>query len=216
MKTNWDSHWEEESNRSYWREPDKAVIQLIETLDKSRIKDVLDLGCGIGRHAIYFAEVGFNVTAVDSSPKALAILRQQVVEKELEVKSIEGDYSEELFPEESFDFVLAYNVIYHGYRQNMEHAINLIHKLLKPQGLFFFTCPTTRDDKYGNGEELAQNTYKPLNSVHPGDIHYFANESDILDFLGKFSEFSKDVYEHHWDNDGARQFSLHWQILARK
>jgi len=216
MKTDWDSYWGEESNRSYWLEADKAVIELIETIDKANMKTVLDLGCGIGRHSICFAEAGFNVTAVDSSSEALTILKQRVVEKGLEVKIIKGDYSEKLLPEESFDLVLAYNVIYHGYREDAEHAIRLIHELLKPRGLFFFTCPTRQDDKYGNGEEVAPNTYKPLNSVHPGDIHYFADEADISDFLHKFSEISKDIYEHYWDNKGVQQFSSHWQILANK
>jgi hypothetical protein len=71
----------------------------------------------------------------------------------------------------------------------------LIHKWLKPAGLFFFTCPTRSDDKFGNGERIAPNVYKPLNSVHPGDIHYFAEEADILDFLTEFRDISKKVEE---------------------
>jgi len=216
MKTNWDSYWEKESKQSYWLESDKAVTELIENLDSSKIKDVLDLGCGIGRHTLCLAKAGFNVTAVDSSSEALTILKQQVVEKGLEVKIIKGNYSEELFSEESFDLVLAYNVIYHGYREDAKHAIYLIYRLLKPHGLFFFTCPTRRDDKYGSGEQVASHTYRPINSVHPGDIHYFTDEADILDFLHDYNGISKNVSEHYWDNNGTMQFSSYWQILARK
>ncbi|MEE8414044.1 MAG: class I SAM-dependent methyltransferase, partial [Dehalococcoidales bacterium] len=179
VESNWDSHWEEESKRSFWHEPDRAVIDLKNRLDRAKTPDVLDLGCGVGRHALLFAESGFNVTALDYSQEALNTLRQKALEKGVHIKIIKGSYSEDVFPEESFDLILAYNVLYHGYSQTFKNAICLIHKWLKSEGLFFFTCPSRRDDKYGNGEEVAKNTYKSLNSVHPGDIHYFASEADI-------------------------------------
>lgn len=93
MKTNWDSYWENESNRSYWLKPDKAVVELITKSDKTKTKDVLDLGCGIGRHSVLLAEAGYDVTAVDSSREALNILRHQVDVEGLKVKIIEGNYS---------------------------------------------------------------------------------------------------------------------------
>jgi len=216
MINNWDSYWGKAANRNFWLEPDKAVVELKETLDSYGIKDILDLGCGIGRHSLYFADFGFNVTAMDSSSEALAILRQLSIEKGAPVKVIQGDYSQDLFPEESFGLVLSFNVLYHGFRDQFHGAVRLIHKWLKPGGLLFFTCPTRRDAKYGNGEQLSPNTYKPLNSVHPSDIHYFADEADIQDFLCQYREISKTIFEHYWDNKGTKQFSSSWHILARK
>ena len=177
-------------------------MELTETIDKSKIKNVLDLGCGMERSSICFVEVGFKVPVADSSSEVLTILKQRVVEKALEIKIIKGDYLDKLFSEESCDLVLAYNVIYHGYRQDVEHAMCLIHGLLEPRGLFFFTCPTRRDDKYGNGEQVPPNTYKPLKGAHPGDIRYFADEADVSDFLHKVSEISPDIYDHCWDDKG--------------
>ncbi len=216
MTNNWNAYWQIESNRSYWLKPDNVVIELIEKLDKSIVRDVLDLGCGIGRHTLFLAECGFNVTALDSSSEAIGILKQQSVEKELNITIISGDYSNDLFQEESFDLVLSYNVLYHADRNRFKDAISLIHKWLKPGGLLFFTCPTRRDGKYGNGAQVSPDAFKPLNSIHPGDIHYFSDEADIEDFLCRYSEISKTVYEHYWDNKGINQFSSYWQILARK
>ena len=214
MTDNWNVYWGNEANRSYWLKPDKAVVDLLKKVDRSRIKSVLDLGCGIGRHALLFAKAGFAVTAVDSSNEALSVLRSQVNKEGIRMKIIEGNYSQDIFPQESFDFIISYNVLYHGYRTDFQEAVRLIHRWLKPGGLFFLTCPTRRDDKYGSGDQVAPNTYRPLNSVHPGDIHYFSDEADILDLLREFKQISKDVYEHYWDNNGIRQFSSYWQILA--
>jgi tellurite methyltransferase len=216
MTTRWNSQWETESKHNYWLEPDETVVKLMKKLDKSKIKDVLDLGCGIGRHTLCFAKEGFDVTAVDSSSNALDLLRHKLDTLGLHAKVLEGDYSQDLFKEESFDFILAFNVIYHGYRETFKDAIQLIYKWLRPNGSFFFTCPTRRDDKHGNGEPVALNTYKSLNSVHPGDIHYFADESDIIEFLKEFRKTSKNIYEHYWDNKGTKQFGSYWEIFAEK
>ncbi len=215
-ESNWDSHWEEESKRPFWHEPTAEVIDLINSLDRSVIRDVLDLGCGIGRHSLLFAEFGFNVTAVDYSKEALSILQERVAKKGKHISIVQGNYSEDIFPEESFDLILAYNVLYHGYRESFKKAMCIVRKWLRPSGLFVFTCPTRRDAKYGNGEEIANDTYKSLNSVHPGDIHYFAGENDIADFLSQFASFSKRTHEHYWSNKGTQQFSSNWLITANK
>ena len=210
----WDSYWDSESDRDYWLEPDQAVVSLVAKLDRSTVRDVLDLGCGLGRHALWFAQSGFNVTAVDVSDSAIAALRKRVGEN-TRVRIVKGAYSEDLFSEGSFDLVLAWNVLYHGGRDDFRRAIRLTHKWLKRDGLLLFTCPTRQDAKYGNGEEVAPNAYRSLNSVHPGDVHYFADRSDILDFLVGFTVISEEVSEHYWDNQGKRQFSSYWRILAR-
>jgi SAM-dependent methyltransferase len=214
-KRHWDSYWEEESNRAFWFEPDKTVVALVNGLDKSKTGDALDLGCGIGRHTRLLAEAGFRVIAVDMSQSALAAIREHLG-KDADIRLILGDYTEDLFGAGSFDLVLAWNVLYHGAREQFKKAIGLVHKWLRPGGQFFFTCPTRRDAKYGNGEEVAPHTYRPLNSIHPGDIHYFANESDLSEFLSGFILISRTASEHVWDNQETAQFSSYWRVLAQK
>jgi tellurite methyltransferase len=214
MTDNWNTYWANDSNRTYWLKPDKAVINLLDKIDRSQVKNVLDLGCGIGRHALLFADAGFSVTAVDSSEESLSVLRNQVHKAGIQMKIIAGDYSDDLFPRHYFDLIIAHNVLYHGYRTAFQDAVGLIHGWLKPGGLFFFTCPTRKDGKYGSGDQMAAHTFRPLNSVHPGDIHYFSDEADILEMLREFSHVSKDVDEHYWENSGIQQFNSYWQILA--
>jgi len=45
----------------------------------------LDLACGSGRNALYLAELGWNVTAVDGSSVALDVLRARARERALNV-----------------------------------------------------------------------------------------------------------------------------------
>ena len=176
--------------------------------------NMLDLGCGTGRHALFFAKAGLDVTAVDSSVEALSVLQKQSHEEGVTIKIIKGEYSQDLFATSTFDFVLAFNVLYHGYREDFMKAVSLIHKWLRPGGLFFFTCLSRRDGKYGSGGRVAPNTYKAVNSIHPGDIHYFSDRLDIIDFLQGFTRISHTLEEHYWDNNGISQFSSYIHVLA--
>ena len=211
----WDSYWQDEANLGFWLEPDEAVIALVKGLDRLKTHDVLDLGCGIGRHTRLFVDAGLTVTAVDISANALAVLRRNLG-KETNLRLINGNFTQDLFVSASFDLVLCWNVLYHGTYEQFIQTGRLVHKWLRQGGLFFFTCPTRRDAKYGNGEEIAPHTYRPLNSIHPGDIHYFADERDISDILSDFTLVSRDINEHYWYNQGTQQFSSYWRILAKR
>ena len=68
----------------------------------------LDLACGPGRNALFLAERGWRVTAVDGSPIALDLLRRRALEKnlhlDLRVADLErGEYE---IPENAFDLIV--------------------------------------------------------------------------------------------------------------
>jgi SAM-dependent methyltransferase len=68
----------------------------------------LDLGCGLGRDAVYLAQQGWTVTGVDAVPKALGEARERARKAGAEVDFREGDVTrlEQLGLEPGFDLVL--------------------------------------------------------------------------------------------------------------
>jgi SAM-dependent methyltransferase len=66
----------------------------------------LDLGCGEGGDAVWLAERGWRVTAVDVSPTALARLAARAAESGLAITTERHDLTE-TFPEGRFDLVSA-------------------------------------------------------------------------------------------------------------
>ena len=54
-------------------------------------RDALDLACGAGRHAIYLAQKGWRVTAVDSSREGIRALRRRADDAGVEVDSVVVD-----------------------------------------------------------------------------------------------------------------------------
>jgi SAM-dependent methyltransferase len=68
----WDQRYRNGEHTS--KEPAPLLIKAIKDLKPGR---ALDLACGVGRHAIYLAQHGWQVTAVDSSRVGIEILRQR-------------------------------------------------------------------------------------------------------------------------------------------
>jgi SAM-dependent methyltransferase len=58
------------------QEPSPLLIEAIRDIQPGR---ALDIACGVGRHALYLAERGWQVTAVDSSRVGIEILRQRAL-----------------------------------------------------------------------------------------------------------------------------------------
>ncbi len=59
-------------------EPSRLLVRAVEDLTPGR---ALDIACGAGRHAVFLAERGFTVTAVDSSHAAIEITEQRARER---------------------------------------------------------------------------------------------------------------------------------------
>ena len=68
-------NWENADN-TIWLEPCEESYFYCENWKKQGKRSVLDLGCGLGRHALLFAKNGFKVTAADISEYAVKKLRE--------------------------------------------------------------------------------------------------------------------------------------------
>src|SRR5215216_4902221 len=80
MKETWDERYAHGKYSS--AKPHKLLIDLAEKLKAGK---ALDLACGTGRHAIFLAEKGWRVTAVDNSAVGIEIAKQRANEKAVEI-----------------------------------------------------------------------------------------------------------------------------------
>ena len=80
----WDERWATPEGRAdWWLVPHPAVAAVVPVLKARGTRRVLDLGCGVGRHALLFAEHAFAVEAVDGAAAGLDFASREVAARGL-------------------------------------------------------------------------------------------------------------------------------------
>jgi len=125
-----------------WRDYVMDVKFLDKLFKNYHCKEVLDIGCGTGNHAIRLASLGYRVTGVDLSDKMLEIARSKIHNRKIDLK--QGDMRDiaRIFQEERFDgaYMLG-NVAYHlNSDEDARCVLKGIHKVLKASGVFVFNA----------------------------------------------------------------------------
>lgn len=102
-------------------------------------RQILDLGCGTGRHALLLAEQGMAVTGVDRSAEMLTIARRNATGTESSF--VQGDIRT-IRLERRFDAVVAlFHVMsYQTSNDDLRSAIATVKTHLQPDGIFIFDC----------------------------------------------------------------------------
>lgn len=120
----WDRRWEERAAEPR-REPSAVVRSALEGLSPAR---ALDLGCGSGRHAVWLAEQGWEVTAVDFSAEALRQGRERADAAGVKVSWVEANAVAYEPAPAAFDLVLlAYiHLPAHERRTLLAHASSAV------------------------------------------------------------------------------------------
>jgi ubiquinone/menaquinone biosynthesis C-methylase UbiE len=101
-------------------------------------KELLDLGCGCGEAAVYFALKGARVTALDLSPGMLTTTREVAKFHGTTVTTCEASGDILPFADNSFDIVYAANVLHHV---ALEQTLIEIKRVLRPGGVLLSWDP---------------------------------------------------------------------------
>ena len=209
LQWNWD---EEKTGR--WLEMAVEMPYLAQRWSGEGFRDLLDNGCGPGRHAIYFARQGFAVTGFDQSRQALDYLTAWAAREEVPVNIREGDLFSMPFASEQFDCIVDYNASYHTDTAGYQRAVSEIRRVLRPGGEVFLTLLSRRDTAYqaaGPADKLDRFTVKHAGSAP----HFYAGREDLEEiFQGfRFVIPPREVIAPGLDNPKE---SVHFQLLLKK
>ncbi|EEM16745.1 class I SAM-dependent methyltransferase [Bacillus pseudomycoides] len=137
----WDDFY---SNREkgvpfFTNKPDENLVNYFEKKLLNPGK-VLELGCGPGRNAIYFAEKGCLVDAVDLSQESIQWATERAKEKNVNINFIYNNIFDLQIEEGTYDIVYDSGCFHHIAPHRRMSYINLVKKALKPGGYFAITC----------------------------------------------------------------------------
>ena len=176
-------------------EPSIPAVEALKFFKEKNIKNIVELGAGLGRDTVYFAHNSIKVQALDYSKTAIKNITNKAeklnltefikpkffdVRKKLpfEDNSIEGCFSHMLY-------CMALS------NSNLENLNNEICRILKPGGINIYTVRHTDDGDYKNGIHRGENLYENDGFI----VHFFSREKvnqlskgfEVLD-IEKFEE----------------------------
>ena len=130
-------------------EVDKQVVKFFNHIKKFVYKGKsLDLGCGQGRHTIFFAEKGLNSYGIDYIPRVITEAKQQAKSKGLKnVRFVLKDILNLDFPKYYFDLILDWSVLDHIHPKDWQKYLNNILRVLKINGYLILTEFSAEDSR---------------------------------------------------------------------
>ena len=102
-KEKWDAKYRSATHPSF--APSKVLESVVDYLPSTG--SAIDLAGGVGRHSIWLAQRGLDVTLADVSPVALAIASDEAKAKGVPISMLEIDLESQSFPAGPWDVVLS-------------------------------------------------------------------------------------------------------------
>ncbi len=171
----------------FFIKPQEDIPKLAREWKKKKVKRILDLGCGSGRHVVYFAKKGFEVYGIDIAEEGIKIAKKWLKEKELKAKLRVGDIYKKLpYKSNFFDAIICIRTLNHGKIEWIRKTIKEIWRVLRPSGYLFVTVHKHMGKKHIPKDKLygikwiAPRTYIILGGPDKGIPHYRFNKQILI------------------------------------
>jgi len=132
--------------------------ELIRVLDEGLIRPgmALDVGCGTGADAVYMAQKGFEVTAVDISP--LAIERAHLLAEQVgvPVRFVLEDVFEFARTGESFEFVYDSGFYHFVRRYDLSRFLDLLWRVTRPGSYYLCLAGSAEETAEGGPPQVSE------------------------------------------------------------
>ncbi len=171
-----------------WNEPSEDIYYYVNRWKRKNYTCFLDLGCGLGRHSILFAENGFNTYSYDLSQYGIDVLDKKARELGLSIKTTVGDINKLPFDDSMFDCLLAYHVISHTDTSGIKIIISEINRVLKSHGEFFITLCSKNSPSFTEKgyPRIDENTIVKTEEPELNVPHYYSDLDDVRDLFKDF------------------------------
>lgn len=120
-------------------------------------KRMVEMGCGNGRDAVFFAGRGLQITALDMSQEAVAQLQSRNIAN---AEFLCGDFvNSDVHRPDSYDYAYSRFTI-HSINRNQEQVLlNNLFRGLRKGGKLFIEVRGVNDPLFGKGRQVERNAY---------------------------------------------------------
>jgi SAM-dependent methyltransferase len=178
----------------------EQVEQLRALIDLESDAEVVDIPCGIGRHAIELADRGFPTTAVDATHAYVETARERARDADVDAEFLQADMRE-FRRDESFDaiFNLYTSFGYFEERDDDERTLRNFYESLTPGGTLVMAL-TSKETLAG---KFRDRTWDEQNGTYILEEHQIADNWNWI--------------ENRWivvEDDDAREFAVSHRLYS--
>lgn len=177
------------------------AVRLIERLRPRHDARVLEFASGSGRNAAALRGAGFAVVTVSDASAVSPAPFAGIADR--------------------FAAALSTHGLLHGTPAIIAARLQEIAALLEPSGLLYATFGSTRDARFGRGEQIDAATFAPLDGDERGVAHAFFDRDHLTALLAP--DFAVESLEEHAVDDVAGRWAhqersleraVHWFVTA--
>jgi SAM-dependent methyltransferase len=200
------------AKKNYFGEGPTKLAKLAEKLlRKQNIQKILEVGCGQGRDAIHFSQLGFDVHAFDISKNAVQSIINIKDKMNLNKLNVfEHNVTNPLtFPDKYFDFVYSNLALQFFELDTLSKILENISKVMQKNSSFLLSTKKEGDKYYKTGKKINANAYE-----HKGITRYFYPVENLKSILSEQFRIIEIDSDRHENLDST--VSVWWKILLEK
>lgn len=156
QKLHWNKLHQNKSLEKYSYQPTNFAKEVIKLFPNNA--NILELGCGLGNDAIFFAQNGHFVLATDVSDE---VIRQNQFRRDNPNLNFKVMDISKKFPKHDAEFNVVYaRLSLHYFFDSVTKKIfKEISRVLKPNGILCFMCRSTNDPLCGQGQRIEKDMF---------------------------------------------------------
>ena len=172
-------HWENNFSSKpemFGFEPSFSAKKSLEIFKRHNVKNILELGAGLGRDTIYFAKNNIKVHVLDFSLSAVNKINEKSLSLGLdklittEIFDVRKDFN---FTEKDFDGCYSHMLYCMALTSDeLEKLNNNINHKLKKSGINIYTVRNTSDGDFQKGSHIGEDLYEMNGFI----VHFFSDE----------------------------------------
>ena len=191
--------------------PTKLAQMAYNLIKDKPIKNILEIGCGQGRDAIFFSEKNYFIETFDISDNAISFVNKTKESLNLKnLNAITHDVTKSFpYSDKSFDFVYSNLTLQFFNSNTLEKIFDNVERVMNDDATILFSTKKKGDKYYNLGTKINEHAYE-----YKGITRYFYDKPILEQLLEqKFEILNFDEDRHTNPNSTISKW---WKILLKK
>lgn len=209
--------WEQHISNSMLLYPNEYLTRYIYA-NRRDFNSILDFGCGDGRHLEMIARAGLeHIIGVDYNRSALDIAQQRCQKYNIKCELYQNNQNKKLneLIKDELDCVVCWGITLTNAYYATSEIFKQFAKILKPNGKVIANWRAQDDSLYGDGKEIAKDTFIIERDSHKGMLYYIPNLDDIKEIYKSANLEIISIDSERFTTDNGKIINS-WHIIEAK